>query len=125
MSMTVMEAIGRIDKLKPNGIGMAEKIRWLSMLDGIIKKNIIDTHAGGEAVKFSGYTEESLSEKLIVGAPYDDIYVKWLEAQIDYAYGEYDKYNNSMDAYNTAFSAFERAYHREHLPKNTAKWTHF
>ena len=50
MQMTIMEAINRIDAIKPNGYPQLEKIRWLSTLDGNIKANIIDTHEGGEKV---------------------------------------------------------------------------
>lgn len=123
--MTVMEAINHVDAVKPNGYRQSEKIRWLSYLDGIIKKEIIDTHEGGEKVSFSGYTDNSLMTELLVPAPYDDIYIKWLEAQIDYANGEYGKYNNSITMYNNAYMAFAKAYNREHLPKNTAGFKNF
>ena len=39
--MTIMEAIHRLDVVKPNGYPQAEKIKWLSTLDGIIKAEII------------------------------------------------------------------------------------
>ena len=115
--MTLLEAINRIDVLKPNGYSQAEKIQWLSTLDGIVKREIIDTHEGGEGIVFNGYTEEtSLTTELLVPAPYDDVYLRYLETQIDYANGEYGKYNNSMEAYNTAYSAFQRYYNRTHMP---------
>lgn len=175
--MTLMEAINHLDAVKPNSYGQREKITWLSNLDGLIKKEIIDTHehnvelienkstgkvdlvafdmvidsfsinekgeyvsnkgttyenkqaviAYGKGVKYpySEYTEADLTKKLIASAPYDDIYIKWLEAKIDYANGEYQKYNNSALAFNEAYQRFARAYHREHRPINTAKTTNF
>lgn len=115
--MTINEAIYRIDSIKPNGYSMPEKVKWLSTLDGIIKESIIDTHEGYENVTFKGYDENSsLSTELLVPAPYDDIYLRWLEAQIDYANNEYDKYNNSITLYNTAYSNYERYYNRTHMP---------
>lgn len=115
--MTIIEAINKIDTLKPNSYTQTDKIKWLSNLDGIIKKEIIDTHEGSENVTFSGYdVDTALDTVLLVPTPYDDIYVKWLEAQIDYANGETPKYNNSMIMYNTAYSAFERYYNRTHMP---------
>ena len=116
--MTIIEAINRIDILKPNTYTQVEKIKWLSSLDGIIKTNIIDTHEGGDEVVFEGYTENtSLTTDMLVKAPHDDIYLKWLETWIDYTNGEYAKYNNSAQAYNDAYSAFERYYNRTHMPK--------
>ena len=53
---------------------------------------------------------------LTAPAPYDEVYLRWLEAQIDYANGEIERYNNSITAFNHAYSAFERYYNRTHLP---------
>ena len=116
--MTIMEAIHRIGAVKPNGYDQSQKIKWLNALDGIIKKEIIDTHEGGDEIQFNGYTDESnLLTELLVPAPYDDIYIRYLEMQIDYANGEYGKYNNSKTMYNEAYSAFQRHYNRTHVPK--------
>ena len=114
--MTVLDAIHRIDTLKPNSYSQNHKINWLSTLDGIIKAEIIDTHEGGGDISFTPYTETELTTPLLVPAPYDDVYIRWLEAQIDYANGEYGKYQNSMTMYNTAYSTFSRYYNRTHMP---------
>jgi hypothetical protein len=115
--MTLIETINKVDTIKPNGYSEQEKIGWLSNLDGIVKKEIIDTHEGGENIAFTGYdANTSLSTELLIPYPYDDIYIRYLEMQIDYANGEYAKYNNSKLMYNTAYSAYERFYNREHKP---------
>lgn len=115
--MTILEAINRIDAIKPNGYGQPDKIRWLSTLDGIIKREIIDTHEGGESVSFEGYTENTnLTKELLVPAPYDDIYLRYLELQIDYANSEFGKYNNSMSMYKAAYNAYANHYNRTHMP---------
>ena len=115
--MTIMDAIFRLGELKPNSYSQSEKIKWLSTLDGIIKREIIDTHEGGENIVFNGYDENTeLATKLLVPAPYDDIYLRWLESQIDYVNGEYAKYNNSSTAYNDAYTAFQKYYNRTHMP---------
>ena len=120
--MTILEVINRVDTTKPNSYTQTEKVDWLSTLDGIIKKEIIDTHEGGEAVVFEGYTPDtSLDTVLLVPAPYDDIYIRWLEARIDYANGEYNKYNNSATAYNATFEAYSSFYNMLHMPKHTIK----
>lgn len=116
--MTIMDALYRIDEVKPNSYSQTEKIKWLSSLDGVIKSNIIDTHEDGADIEFKGYAEDvPLTTELLVSAPHDDIYLRWLEAQIDYANGEYGKYNNSLVAYNDAYALFERYYNRTHMPK--------
>jgi hypothetical protein len=115
--MTLMEAISRVDNIKPNRYTQVEKIKWLSTLDGIVKAEIIDTHEGSEGITFAGYDDVSaLLTVLLVPAPYDDVYIKWLESQIDYSSGETKRFNNSIVMYNTAYSAFERHYNRNHMP---------
>lgn len=115
--MTITEAITAIDAIKPNTFEEIEKIKWLSQLDGKVKKEIIDTHADADAVVFNGYDENTpLDTELLIPAPYDEVYLLWLEAKIDYSNNEYGKYNNSSIMYNNAYSAYWRYYNRTHLP---------
>ncbi len=116
--MTIIEAISRIDALKPNSYSQSEKVKWLSTLDGVVKAEIIDTHEGGEDIVFKGYSENSdLTTELLIPSPYDCIYIFWLESQIDYWNKEMGKYNNSIQMYNTAYSTYEKFYNRNHMPK--------
>lgn len=116
--MTIIEAINRIDALKPNNYSQDDKVGWLSKLDGIIKEQIIDTHEDAAVTEFKGYDNDTnLSAELLVPSPYDDIYIRWIEAQIDYNNGEYSKYNNAMAMYNTSYSEYEKHYNRSHMPK--------
>ena len=119
-TMTIIEAINKIDTLKPNSYTQLDKIKWLSELDGTIKLEIIDTHEGGSDIIFEGYDDNtSINTKLLVSAPHEDIYIKWLESKIDYNNAEYGKYNNSSIAFNSAYSAFERYYNRHNMPKQS------
>lgn len=115
--MTIMEALHRIDSIKPNTYRPSEKIKWLSTLDGIVKGEIIDTHEGAD-FDFNGYTDDTtLTTELLIPAPYDEVYLFYLESKIDYWNGEIGKYNNSISMYNEAYKAYERYYNRTHMPK--------
>ena len=116
--MKIIEAINQIDSLKHNTYSQRDKILWLSRLDSMVKRLIIDTHEGGEDVIFTGYTETTDPEtELLVPAPFDEMYLRWLEAQIDYANGEYGKYNNSILMYQTSYDGYSNYYNRNHMPK--------
>lgn len=118
--MTINEAITQIDSLKANTYTPADKIGWLSRVDSMIKKNIIDTHEGGEAIQFEGYSEETDPDKVLLAPePYDELYLRYLEAQIDYTNGEYAKYNNSILMFNAAYKAYASFYNRDHMPKSS------
>lgn len=115
--MTIIEAINKIDNQKFNGISQDQKIAWLSKLDNMVKTQIIDTHEGGEGVTFTGYDSDTdLHTELLMPATFDEVYLRWMEAQIDYCNGEIDKYNISITMFNTEFEAFATWYHRNHMP---------
>lgn len=117
--MTIREAIERVDTLLQNTYTTVDKVLWLSELDGMVKKDIIDTHVGGEAISFSGYTAETDMETvLLVPAPYDKIYLRWLEAQIHKHNDENKRWNNAILLYNSEWQAFADYYNRNHMPKS-------
>ena len=123
--MKLMEAIARIDELKHNTytrelIPFAEnmpKAAVKATLDGMVKHQVLDTHAGGEGVSFTGYNENTPSDTvLLVPAPYDELYLWWLSAQIDFYNGEFARYNNSIALFNTGYSVYKELYHRNNTP---------
>ena len=117
--MKIIDAINRVDALKFNTYSNSEKVEWLSQLDNSIKNLIIDTHEGGEDVVFTGYDDTTdMNTVLLVPAPFDQVYLRWLESQIDYHNGEFDKFNASIIMYNTAFDAYANFYKRNHMPRN-------
>ena len=118
--MKLIEAIARIDELKRNTYSREDKIRWLSDLDGMVKHQVIDTHAGAEAVSFTGYNENTPADTvLLVPAPYDELYLWWLSAQIDFYNGEFARYNNAITLFNTGFSTYKDLYHRRTAPSGS------
>ena len=42
--MTIREALETVDRLKPNQYGSADKLRWLSELDGAVYREILTQH---------------------------------------------------------------------------------
>lgn len=120
--MTILEAITSLDAHKHNTYTVEDKIEWLSRLDGMIKAQIIDTHEGGEKVVFHGYdANTNRNTVLLVGAPWEDIYLRWMEAQIDYHNGENKQYNTSIIQYNTVYAGFADHYNRTHMPLSRGK----
>lgn len=113
--MKISEAISRIDSLKPNFIDTAEKVSWLSQLDGRFKAEVVDTREGADKVVFNGYDDTTpTNTELLIAYPYDKVYLTWLEANIDYTLGEYGRYKNSSEAFNTDYTAAINAYNRAH-----------
>lgn len=115
--MILDKLLQRIDQLKPNAYTRQEKIAWVNELDGMVKTDVIDTHMDGESISFGGYNDGDGNAELLIPAPFDSIYLHWLEAKIDYANAEFGKYNNSMAMFNTMWGNYSRWYNRNHMPK--------
>ena len=113
--MTVLEAIGLADEMKPNSVPQVMKVRWLCVLDGLIWRNVFRTH--GMRGEFQPYDPDTdLGRELLVKAPYDTLYRRWLEAQIDLSNGEYERYNAQITVFSDEYAAFENDFHRNHRP---------
>ena len=115
--MTIRDVITQVNSSLGNTYGQKEKIGWLSTLDQRVKALIIDTHEGAENITFNGYSEDTDPDTaLLVPAPFDEMYLRWLEAQIHYRDHEEDRYNNAMDTFNVLWVEFRNYYNRLHMP---------
>lgn len=119
--MTIIEAINKADDMKPNVYDQVTKIGWLSQLDWQVKKRM-DSCRGTDTSFFFGYDgDTSLETELLAPAPYDQMYLRWLESQIDLRNGEIERFNVSISLYNTEFQAFADDYSRNHVSKQSGK----
>lgn len=117
--MTIAEAISKVDALKPNTYASEDKVEWLSNLDARVMSQIIRTHEGGPDIAFYGYDSMLDRESvLLVPPPYDEMYLRWLEAMIDYHNSDDDRYNNAITLFNNAYDGYKKHYTRNHMPKS-------
>jgi hypothetical protein len=116
--MTIKECIDIVDNVKPNQYSIEDKVRWLSFLDHIIINEVIKTHEGygNEYEEFDGYSVDRLGEKLIVEAPYEELYVAYLKMRIDEENGETARYNNSSTMFNTYLTNYKKHYNKIKRP---------
>ena len=110
--MTLGEAIDRVDYLRYNAFTREEKAAWLAQLERMLKRNILDTHE--EGIPFQEPGEDT---PLTAPESFDMMYLRWLEAQIDFASGELERYNASVSLFNAEYAAFESWYNRSYPPK--------
>ena len=120
--MTIREAIDLVDKLRPNAFDTSLKVGWLSKLDGMILREVIQTHEGGAGTALPPYEEACIERELLVPEPYaEDVYLCFLQMQIDKENAEYKRYNQSVTMYNSAFRTFQDWYNRTHAPIASAR----
>lgn len=119
--MNIKECIDSVDSIKPNQYTVKEKVDWLSFLDETIINDVLKTHEGydGRYENFSGYSEERITERLIVPSPYDRMYPAYIKMRIDGENGESVRYNNSAVLFNAYLSEYKKYYNKTHLPIDT------
>ena len=116
--MTIKECIDIVDGVKPNQYSIEDKVRWLSFVDRIIIDDVIKTHEGyqNEYEEFSGYSADKLGQKLVLDAPYNELYVAYIKMRIDEENGETARYNNSSTMFNSYMSEYKKHYNKHHRP---------
>lgn len=136
--MKVREIIATVKQVKPNQYDDALLIKWLSdheltLYDSLfcnyaVTKEEMDAARVAAGLMPETEYEENLppprplpidpeadtERELAVPAPYDDIYVLWLCAQVDYNNSEIDRYTNSGTYYNARAQAFMNYFNRTH-----------
>jgi len=129
--------------MKPNQFSDEDMARWLSDLDGQVYRDVILTHLPhvphkpviyplvkiwhGKKHKKHHHEHpvtvppyvlpKDAAQKLLIPFPYQDAYIKYLTAQVDYHNGEFDRYNNAMMMFNTIYQQFADWYNRAHIPR--------
>lgn len=110
--MTIKEVIDYVDSINPNDMTREEKINILSDLDLSLYNDVISNYK--DAPSFNGYNPEEIDEdtKLLVNAPYSDMYKFYLNAQVYLLHQEINYYNNNMEIFNDLYSKFIAFYNR-------------
>ena len=103
--MTATVLFERLRKLKPVPAEIDDTILldWLNQVEGQILHEIF-LLALSEITPYATTPTEALAAPY----PYDGIYLLWMEAQVDFANGEYERYTNTMQRYNVAWNDLAR-----------------
>ena len=115
-NITPAQVLEQVDALTPNQYARAEKLRWLAQAEGFVLREI-----RRETGALPALADDT---PLTVAPPYDELYRYYVEAQIHYANGEMNRYNNACTAWNNALLTYRDCYCRSHLPRQHAKALH-
>ena len=121
--MTIEEIITNVDELMPNQYSTAQKVAWLSTLDGKLWHDVIVTHEGACFVFYPPEGYETEEQELIVRPPYAaDLYGNYLKSRICAENGEIAKYNQFATLYASAYNDWSGWYNRTHRPLTKGRW---
>lgn len=111
--MTIQEAITYAKAVKPNAFDNDTLTRWLNEVEGMVQTQVLLLRT--EAIITYTY-EKDANTTMLVRPPHDKLYTAYLEARIDFANGEYEKYQNTSQVFNSFFNEFMRWYAMNYNP---------
>lgn len=111
--MKLKEAIRKADALRPNPIDEELKATWVAELEGRVAET------AGMDQPTDGWAEND--PELIMPYPYDDIYVFYVMAKIDFANEEMDLYANDSVMANERIDEALAWWRRNHVPPKSKK----
>lgn len=118
--MTIRQAVEAVDRLKPNTYSHRQKLLWLWEPESLVREQITALYRKElpQAAPFDDGVD--MDTALTAPAPYDQMYLRYLEAQIDYHNAEFDRYNNAIALFQTAFDSYRNACARANIPQGAA-----
>ena len=103
----------RIDKLlkivrtlKPTPFENDILLMWVNEVEGMVQTEVLLRSTADLTPYELDVQGEPTAAELIVPYPFDRLYLQYLLAQIDYANGEYAKYQNSMQMFNACYTDY-------------------
>ena len=102
---TIKKIIQRVDRKIVNSYNDETKLEWIASLDGKIAMDVM-LMAISEIGRFNYSFPQDLNTQPLVLFPYDDLYDRWIAAQIAAHDEEWDRYANAMEYYNAYFEEF-------------------
>lgn len=113
---TLKSVIEYVDEIKPNAFSDAVKTQWVNECEGLVQTEVLLV-ADTELISYSYDADKD--KELLVKHPHVKIYWAYLTAMIDFANGEYNKYQNTMQMFNAFFSEYMRWFALWYHPADT------
>ena len=104
--MKVDKLIKLVQTLKPPAFDKEILLMWVSECEGMVLSEV-HLVSVADIEPFALGADGSLpTAELTAPFPYDKLYTQYVLAQIDYANGEYTKYQNSMQMFNATYTEY-------------------
>lgn len=112
---TISELVSSANSVRENQFSDNQKMEWIAALDGQINADYL--HVSNYSVP------TKLTDKILVDAPYDEMYVVYLLAQMDFYMGEMTRYNAEIARFQTMLDSYS-AYVERNIsrPEIKIKW---
>lgn len=115
--MKVKDVLNYVTETRHDQYGEDIKMDWLNKVEAQVYLDILSRARGYQGELPYYKWDEDADTELLVPHPYDELYVHYIEAMIDYTNGEFARYNNSLAVFEDSWNDFAAYYRRTHFPK--------
>lgn len=117
--MTLGELVVKVSELRPNQYGEDHMTSWVNAIEARAARDVINKAADTDDVDFRPYTYDAdVGRELLIPDEHSMVYESYLMSMIDFANGEFDRYNADAALHEAAWQDYAAEYRREHMPKH-------
>lgn len=116
--MTISDVVLEIGRIKPHSYTEDTLRRWLSELDGKVWEDLMCHYLPADEKPSLPYAADDTLAALLIPFPHEDVYIKFLGAQIDFHNGDVERYNNSMMMFTEQYQTFVDSFTRSHMGRD-------
>lgn len=111
--MTLSQAINMVDDIKPNAFSCETKTAWINECEGLVQTEVLLRAI--DDITVYDYDRDH-GAQLLAKPPHDKIYWAYLSAMVDFGNGEYSRYQNTMQVFNSFFGEYQRWFALHYRP---------
>lgn len=119
--MKIIEVIEKVDKLYPNSYEIREKIEWCDELGAMLKEEYAKSYREDNTQEGYEKIKDPLSDKTVINAPYDEMYVDFLLAKCCYYQRDFNAYNQHIVAFNSKLEDYAKWFIQRNMPQRKTK----
>ena len=120
--MKIAEAIDKARILRDTEIPNEIMVGWLAAHDGIVWEEVLKNYEHPPEKPVYGEDTDLEDTELLIQAPWDEMYPHYLAMKIDLEHGDYERYNNEADTYESFRRAWANNYNRTHRWASTSQY---
>lgn len=99
-------------------------IGWLNEIEGQAIDQVVN-RSDGRDLQFIPYTEDDTDRELVIPDRFQDVYINYIRAKVDFANQETDRYNNDAAMFDAAWKEYAAWHIRNNIPKPALKFRNY
>lgn len=99
-------------------------IGWLNEIEGQVLDQVVNK-AHGFDVEFAPFTEDNMERELAVPDRFQDVYVNYIRAKVDFMNQETERYNNDAAMFDASWKEYASWHIRNCMPKSAPKFRNY